>query len=451
MLQKDWSTAALKFSSALSVQREARRILEATTRDASPDIPSLIEDENIADTMKRLGKAYTALKEYDKAENILLEALTIFQDACMAFKATSTQASPLILASKQDSIANILFCLAEVKEASQQHHEAIQLYDESLTLRLYSDEARPTGEKLNNLPIAMCLAGIGNARMSRGEYCMAYRAFTEAIQSAKKDSLPGHHPIIQTLNDKSRAAATVMVQQEECGATVQQEEYGATAAGMADQEKSDQTENNPKLKSAGISKSRNSHPIVLEAIESSSNNEISDDDGENRQVDFESLNEEGTGTKRCAPNFSTWFDPVAKLEKNVKAKRKRGDIPGALRIQDRIVDFRRVHLLKKQQEMKPRSKETRDLAKSLVHLARLQSFMGATKLAEGSFREAMTLFKSSGVPTSADCMLEIEAELGRMGSKNGVVWSERTPLNSMRIDKEHRPIRTQQSTTFIPM
>ena len=459
MLRKEWSTAAHKFSCALDVQREAKRVFEATKRDSTSEIPQLIQDENIADTMKRLGKAYTAMKEYEKAERILLEALTMFQNACVTFKASSKHVSPLVLAVKQDSIANIIFCLAEVKEASLKHDEAIQLYDESLTLRHYSDEARPKDKKLNNVHIAMCLAGIGKVRMGRGEHEMALRAFNEAIQSAKRDSLPDTHPIIQMLNEKTRTANAARMGQDSCD---------PKGAGKVEQEEHSDPAANNDIEGLGTPKSKNTasptvngiDSAVVEAIESVSTTDFFfNDDGENRADnfksfnygvdnrgdDFKSLRERGIATKTCAPDFGTWFDAVARLEKKVQSKLKKSDISGALRVQDRIVDFRRDYLAKKQEDMLPRSKESQELAKALVDLARLQTRMGVTKLAEGSFREAMNLYKASGVSRSAGCMQEIEAELGQLGS--GPVYGDAVNVDNL-VDSQHRPIRTQQSATF---
>ena len=460
MLRKDWPTAAHKFLCALDVQREAKRVFEVTKRDATSEIPQLIQDENIADTMKRLGKAYTSMKEYEKAERILLEALTIFQNACVTFKASSKHVSPLILAVKQDSIANIIFCLAEVKEASLKHDEAIQLYDESLTLRHYSDEARPKDKKLNNVHIAMCLAGIGKVRMGRGEHEMAIRAFTEAIQSAKRDALPDSHPIIQMLNEKIRAANA---------ASLGQGDSDANVAGMVEQANFDPFANDdieglgtPKSKNTATPQVSGAESQGIEPIESVSTVDFffNDDgenradnfksfhnDGENRIDDFKSLHERGVATKTCTPDFGTWFDAVARLEKKVQTKLKKADISGALRVQDRIVDLRRDYLARKQEDMLPRSKESQDLAKALVDLARLQSRMGVTKLAEGSFREAMNLFKASGIPKNAECMQDIEGELSRLGSGNGAIYGDAAHADNL-IDSQHRPVRTQQSATF---
>lgn len=425
-VQKKWKLATEKFSSALAVQRNARREFESVQTDQTLEMPFLIQDASIADSMKKLGKAYTALEEYDKAERILLEGLTIFQNACETFKSTSKTASPLKLAFKQDSIANIIFCIAEVKEASKKYQEAIHLYDESLTLRHFSDQARPKEMKLNNVHIAMCLAGIGRARMALGEHGMAYRAFTEAIQSTKEDNLPDDHPLIQMLLQKSAAATAGMT-----------EDTNGRLLGFQVKPNKDEA----------LSETTTSSDL---STVSESTNDFYSVDAEN-QPDFDSsFDELGIARKNCAPDFGIWFNANNRLEKRVLLKMKNGDTAGALEAQERIVDMRRDCLLKKQQEMKPRTKESQELAKSLVDVAKLHAQKGERKLAEDSFREALGLFKSSGIPKDDDCMLEIEVELARLGSDNKTSTnSDRKPFGNLTMDTQARPMRTQQSkTTF---
>lgn len=186
--RKEWDQAAVNFSAALDAQHQARKQFEAkVVANPTMEMPLPIHDETIADTMKRLGKVYTAMHQYEKADKILLDALTIFQNACEYFKANSKKVTRLELAAKQDQLANIVFCLAKVKEATHNFDEAIRLYDEALELRIYSDKVRKKTEKVNHVHIAMCLAGIGKMRMAKGDCVIAFKAFNEAIQNARKE------------------------------------------------------------------------------------------------------------------------------------------------------------------------------------------------------------------------------------------------------------------------
>jgi len=171
---------------------------------------------------------------------------------------------------------------------------------------------------------------------------------------------------------------------------------------------------------------------------------------ENTPDNFRSLDTGGTATKSCVPDFNTWFDTVARLEKKAEGKTEKGDITGALKLQDRVVDICRDSLSRKQDDNRPRTRESEDLAKALVNLARLQSIVGVNDLAMVSYREAMTLYQSSDAPQNADRILEIEAEQSRIGSPVSSGMGDRTLLDRM-IDTQHRPIKKKQTATFFRM
>ena len=189
VIDKQWDMAEVNFSSALYVQREARKAFDTRNENDGPktEMPFVISDECIVDTMKRMGKVYTAMQEYNKADGILIEALTMYQDACEDFKAKFEDVSPLELAARQDRIAEIIYCLAKVQEELNSFDDAIRLYDEAMELRLYSDKVRDSRNKLNHVHIAMCLAGIGKMRLAKHEHSSAFKVLNEAIQNAMKE------------------------------------------------------------------------------------------------------------------------------------------------------------------------------------------------------------------------------------------------------------------------
>ena len=190
-LQKNWSSASMAFKSALGIQRDARKLSAAAAAanasfsfnddddsTQSSVSPALISDENIADTLKRLGKSFAAQQNYNPSMNAFLEALTLLQTV---YDKEPTQ-------EKQDQVANILYCLAEVKKSNEKYSEALRLYEESLELRMLSDRFRPEKEKTNHSHCAMCLAGIGSIRMARKEYEHAFKAYNEALICTRNQS-----------------------------------------------------------------------------------------------------------------------------------------------------------------------------------------------------------------------------------------------------------------------
>jgi tetratricopeptide (TPR) repeat protein len=195
-LRKEFESATMAFKSALEVQRDARKLYDASTKDGSSVVmPPLVSEESIADTLKRLGKSYAAQQKYDESFHTLLEALMIFQTAY------DKEQSP----EKQDQVANIIYCIAEVKEADKNYDEAIKLYAESLQLRRCSDKQRPQGKKSNSVHCAMCMAGIGSTHMAKQQYDLAFKAYNEALQCSRRQSktIPGTCSTVASHQDRT--------------------------------------------------------------------------------------------------------------------------------------------------------------------------------------------------------------------------------------------------------
>ena len=189
VLRKEWESASLTFKSALEVQHDGRKLYETATKNGNIiPMPSLISDESIGDTLKRLGKSDAAQKKYKESFSTLMEALTIFQNIYDKALETAKLNSGVDLSMKQDQVANVIYCIAEVKEADKKYGEAIKLYEEALQLRISSDKMRPDGKMSNHVHCAMCMAGIGSIRMAQGEYELSFKAYNRAIQSTRRQS-----------------------------------------------------------------------------------------------------------------------------------------------------------------------------------------------------------------------------------------------------------------------
>jgi tetratricopeptide (TPR) repeat protein len=188
-LRKEWESATMAFTSALDVQRDARKLYDTALQGGSimPMTP-IISDESIGDTLKRLGKSYAAQKKYEISYGTLLEALTIFQTAYDNAQEITKKAPGCDVSEKQDQVASVIFCIAEVKEADKKYGEAIRLYEEALQLRIFSDKQRPEGKKSNHVHCAMCMAGIGSIRIAKKQYKLAFKAFNKAIQCTRRQS-----------------------------------------------------------------------------------------------------------------------------------------------------------------------------------------------------------------------------------------------------------------------
>eukprot|EP00934_Nitzschia_sp_Nitz4_P005562 Nitzschia sp. Nitz4//scaffold196_size54656//10819//13057//NITZ4_006632-RA/size54656-augustus-gene-0.39-mRNA-1//-1//CDS//3329540405//5552//frame0 len=344
VLQGSWDAAALHFDSALNVQRSSRRMFEAMTPGARQGIvPALVNDENIADTLKRLGKAYAEQHDYEQAEGKLLEALTLLQNI---------PESP----TKQDQIANVLFCLAEVKEADSKLEEAIKLYEESLELRQFSDGLRQKDTNSNAIHCALCMAGIGGIHMKQNDYAEAMNIFNQAIQNAWRQELPEGHPVVQMLRGKLRRA--------EQGSKGEASSHGDRAK----------------------------HVLA--------SSECRDDQDTNH-------------TRGSSNQFGAWFLTASRLEKRALHRKKKGDIPGAIESTKHVLEFRRAYAAK-QPEGRKSWKANIQVASTLVSLANLLMIQEELREAETCFREALDLYRSSGATKNDEPVQEIQRELDRL-------------------------------------
>jgi tetratricopeptide (TPR) repeat protein len=176
--RKEYENAANAFVSALNLQRNARKMKEKG-RD-NPTV-EFTDDESIANTLRRLGKAYAGMKRFRHSLVVLKEALTIHRiEVSNAMKVTQGRANP-DLPGKQDQLAHTRFCMAEVHEAIGNYSDAVTLYGESLQLRLFSDAHKDHKKRTNMVHCAMCLSGIGSVHMKQNEHEEARKVFKDAL------------------------------------------------------------------------------------------------------------------------------------------------------------------------------------------------------------------------------------------------------------------------------
>jgi tetratricopeptide (TPR) repeat protein len=176
--RKEYENAANAFVSALNLQRDARKM-----KDAVPSSPPVdfVDDESIANTLRRLGKAYAGMGKFRHALVVMKEALVIHRlEVSKAMQVTKGRSNP-DLPGKQDQLAHTRFCMAEVHEQIGNYTDAVTLYSESLQLRLFSDAHKGAKERSNMVHCSMCLAGIGSIHMKKNEFDEAYKVFKDAL------------------------------------------------------------------------------------------------------------------------------------------------------------------------------------------------------------------------------------------------------------------------------
>ena len=208
--QRDHEKAADAFMKALDVQRDGRKIFENALKQdgtvSGEHVPPahLVDDRRIADTMRRLGKAYVSTGAHDKA-------MVFFKEACMIHKSEVKKAvqahkgrDTTVLPSMQDELAQTIYCLAEVNDVTGKTEQAARLYSESLQLRLFSDAHKP--KRTNMVHCAMCLNGLGSIHLKKSEYEEAQGVFKEALGYCSAHGVPASHPIVKMIEEKLKKA-----------------------------------------------------------------------------------------------------------------------------------------------------------------------------------------------------------------------------------------------------
>ena len=127
-------------------------------------------------------------------------------------------------------------------------------------------------------------------------------------------------------------------------------------------------------------------------------------------------------SQQARGHFNTWFQTASTLDRKANAKKRKGDIDGALEAKKHVLHFRQACLEKRKDSKRTTAKARREVASTMVELAHLHLIKEESREAEALFKEAMSLYKASGVAKEADCMQEIKRELDRLRwqSKKGL-------------------------------
>jgi tetratricopeptide (TPR) repeat protein len=191
---REFSKAIEAFVNALEAQREARQKHDSVSESESDDLDSageeksflvhlmlMINDESIADTLRRLGKAFAAAEKYKEAMVVYREALHIHRTGVNdALSLARFRVNPEV-PGKQDQLANTMFCIAEVCLAANSYADAIRIFNDSMQLRIASDAGRPENQRCNMVHCAMCLVGIANVHFKKHEYVEAHKLYNNAL------------------------------------------------------------------------------------------------------------------------------------------------------------------------------------------------------------------------------------------------------------------------------
>ena len=195
-LRQEYKEASSSLVNALGLQRDIRRVYDSLNQRQlgqvanDKPLPCFATDSGIAETLRRLGKAYRADGKATESIAVLREAILIHRKGVSRASLTANNAKgAAILSERQDELANSLYCLAEVCLDTNDLKSATKFFGDSFQLRLSSD-ANTTGNRTNMVHCAMCLTGMGNVHLQRHEYQEAHKVFSHAITYCDAHGMP---------------------------------------------------------------------------------------------------------------------------------------------------------------------------------------------------------------------------------------------------------------------
>lgn len=231
--RKDYAKGVTALKNALKVQREGRAFLDKAVSsemllDNMPPL-HLVDDASIADTLRRLGKAYFGARMFEPA-------LSNFKEACIIHKAevkkvvhVSRSRANLSLPARQDELAQTIYCMAELYDHMGDYQLASKLFSESLQLRLFSDAHKES--RSNMVHCAMCLYGLGGIHLKRLEFDEAVDVIQQALSYCEAHGVPENNVIYAMIKARLDEAEKGSSQREEEGEAVNTSADSSVSAG----------------------------------------------------------------------------------------------------------------------------------------------------------------------------------------------------------------------------
>jgi tetratricopeptide (TPR) repeat protein len=205
--QSQEAQAAEAFEKALDLQRNARKIhdllsgYDLEVLGAGKPLLRLIDDESIANTLVRLGKATAASGQHPKALDAFQDALDVSghcpipdDEACIVASSANVRAAEGVMAS-------IHFCMAESYCAIGNHEEAICSYN--MSIQVYrSSSAHKQDRQAVSEHCGKCYLRIGDVYLSKKAQVQAYRFYQKALECCKEDGVADANSVVVATTEK---------------------------------------------------------------------------------------------------------------------------------------------------------------------------------------------------------------------------------------------------------
>lgn len=177
----EWESAILAYASSLEVQRANRRGGGKGAKPCSQD--AFLNDQNLADTLKKLGRAMSAVGRHEDAIEIYGEALQVHQVAVTTIKQRHKDGhvNHADLLAAQEDVARTMQCMGEVQESCGNLDEAMLIYVSTLMLRRQNTSLQGD-HSVDGVETAISMTGIGSVHLRKGEFEDASTVLEEALR-----------------------------------------------------------------------------------------------------------------------------------------------------------------------------------------------------------------------------------------------------------------------------
>lgn len=216
MKKMDFEKASDAFLLLLKLQRDGRKVYDKVRGmdlgivGVDRLLVTLIDDDSIADTLMRLGRAFAAGEKHHEALSFLREAADLLN--CIAIDEELSFDGHIIKdrGAKKHTLSNTLFCVAEESCIVGDFDGAILAYRESMRLRCrFAGNVDSEDALSSSLHCTLCFIGIGNVSVEREHFCKAHELFSSTLKYCNRNNLT-NHPVTMLVKQRIQDVENIL-------------------------------------------------------------------------------------------------------------------------------------------------------------------------------------------------------------------------------------------------
>lgn len=204
MKMEDFDLACQEFTKVLTLQKDARKVhdnvidLDLGITGVETLLLTLINDESIADTLVRLGRAEAAGGNHRSALEVFKEAVEYLNRVAVSdvLAHGPSGRSDKKHRFRSDQMTNTLYCIAEECRVLEEYDEALRYYNESMRLRSCSSAQSQNHTEASTVHCALCFIGIANVHWGKGQFVRAKKLLNETQDFCIGNGVPAKHAVM---------------------------------------------------------------------------------------------------------------------------------------------------------------------------------------------------------------------------------------------------------------